>query len=157
MSIRIKPWEGCFHLPEYKTAGAAGADCYAAQATTVLCGEAKKIPLGFAIELPPGKAAFMLPRSTSIMHGFAAYGLIDSDYRGQVHVFVQYFGIGALKIERGDRICQMVIQSVDTPKFDAVDQLTETERGEGGFGSTNNQLSKAERDRIIAHHFDWMQ
>lgn len=138
MNILIKPWEGCFKLPEYKTAGAAGADCYVAE--NVFFGENSvvKVPLGFAIELPPHFAAFILPRSSSFMSGLHVTGLIDSDYRGQVFASVSWEKCAPLMIRRGERICQMVIQIIARTEFAVVDQLSETQRGEAGFGSTGN-------------------
>ena len=95
------------------------------------------IPLGFAIELPEGYEAVIRPRSGLMRKGIdELIGTIDSDYRGEVMACLVNNTEGRVKIYNGDRICQMKIQVAEQFSFKVVDRLSETERGEGGFGST---------------------
>jgi dUTP pyrophosphatase len=97
------------------------------------------IPLGFAIELPKDKKLEIYSRSGMAIKGLVvnnAPGQVDSDYRGCVCVIVKNVGPEALKISNGDRICQGAIVDVIKSDFELVEELTETDRGEGGFGHT---------------------
>ena len=129
-------------LPSYETPGSAGADIQAAveRPLTLQPGERGLIPAGFAIALPPGYEAQVRPRSgLAVKNGLTvlnAPGTIDSDYRGEVKVPVINLGQEAFVIERGMRIAQMVIAPVVQGDFSEVDDLDETQRGTGGFGST---------------------
>ncbi|MCQ2081675.1 MAG: dUTP diphosphatase [Lachnospiraceae bacterium] len=138
-------------IPERKTAGAAGFDCYANEDITVESGERKLVKLGFALQMPSDFCAYILPRSGLTKSGIdVATGLIDSDYRAEVSanvinnrkLKVNYDDDGDMKdesafvIHKGDRICQLVIQKIPTVNVSIVDELAKTERGEGGFGST---------------------
>ena len=141
MKIKIKLFEGG-RLPEYKTDGSACADCYCNLASdeieipplfTVL------IPLGFALEIPEGYEVVVEPRS-SFAHkykGLVIHGEIDSDYRGQLMANVCNMNhINSLKIENGQRICQIKLLPVYHMDFEVVSELSETNRSENGFGST---------------------
>ena len=129
-------------LPEYKTEGAAGMDLCAAIEEPIELKplERKLIPTGLKIELEHGYEAQIRPRSgLSIKHGISlinCVGTIDEDYRGEVCVPLVNISNTAYTIEPQERIAQMVISKVEQAKIEVVTQLTETIRGEGGFGST---------------------
>ena len=131
-------------LPSYETDLAAGADVRAAlpegEPLTLAPGERFMVPTGIAIALPPGWEAQMRPRSgLAAKHGIAcvnAPGTIDADYRGELRVILINHGTEDFTINRGDRIGQMVIAPVFQAVYEEVDELDETARGTGGFGST---------------------
>lgn len=131
-------------LPSYETDLAAGADVRAAlpegEPLTLAPGERFMVPTGIAIALPPGWEAQMRPRSgLAAKHGIAcvnAPGTIDADYRGELKVILINHGAEDFTINRGDRIGQMVIAPVFQAVYEEVDELDETARGTGGFGST---------------------
>jgi dUTP pyrophosphatase len=93
-----------------------------------------------SVALPEGYVALIHPRSgLALKHGVTVLntpGTIDSGYRGEVSVLLYNAGSEAFTVERGDRIAQMVIQKFETAEFEVVDALTDTDRGDGGFGST---------------------
>lgn len=129
-------------LPEYKTEGAAGMDLCAAIEEPVELKplERKLIPTGLKIELEHGYEAQIRPRSgMSIKHGITlinCVGTIDEDYRGEVCVAVVNISNNTYTIQPDERIAQMVITKYEQAKIEVVTELTDTTRGEGGFGST---------------------
>ena len=129
-------------LPQYETAGSAGADIRAAVDAPLRLepGQRALVPAGFAMALPAGYEAQVRPRSgLAVKNGITvlnAPGTIDSDYRGEVRVPLINLGDEAFTVERGMRIAQLVIAPVVQAGFDEVADLSETERGAGGFGST---------------------
>lgn len=129
-------------LPEYKTEGAAGMDlCAAIDEPIVLKPlERKLIPTGLKIELEHGYEAQVRPRSgLSIKHGITlinCIGTIDEDYRGEVCIPVVNISNEEYIIQPDERIAQIVIAKYEQAKIEVVTELTETVRGEGGFGST---------------------
>ncbi len=129
-------------LPEYKTEGAAGMDLCAAISKPLELKPLERtlIPTGLKIELEHGYEAQIRPRSgMSIKHGITlinCVGTIDEDYRGEVCVPVVNISNKAYTIQPQERIAQMVISKYEQAKIEVVTQLTETIRGEGGFGST---------------------
>ena len=129
-------------LPEYKTEGAAGMDLCAAISEPIELKplERKLIPTGLKIELEHGYEAQVRPRSgLSIKHGITlinCVGTIDEDYRGEVCVPIVNISNEAYTIQPDERIAQMVIARAEQAKIEVVTGLTDTERGEGGFGST---------------------
>lgn len=129
-------------LPTYKTDHAAGMDLRAAVETDVDLkpGERKLIPTGLKMALPVGYEAQIRPRSgLAYRHGITMLntpGTIDADYRGEVKVLAINLGQEIFTIEHGDRIAQMVIAPVTHVQVEEPDELPDTERGEGGFGST---------------------
>lgn len=129
--------------PEYKTSGSAGMDLSACIDEDVMIkkGETVLVPTGIAIALPDNNSvAYIYARSgLSIKHGIMlanGVGVIDSDYRGEIKVGLINLGKEDYVIKKGDRIAQMVFAPVLIAETEVVDELTETERGEGGFGST---------------------
>jgi len=138
MSLLIKPIHPDFTPPRYATAGAAGFDLHAMEGGSVAPGQIAKIPLGFAVAVPEGHAMLITTRSghglkfgAGVPHG---YGLIDSDYRGEL--FMVLCAEKVMSWAKGDRIGQAVIVPVAHARFDLVDELPGTDRGNGGFGST---------------------
>ena len=129
-------------LPEYKTEGAAGMDLCAAISEPIELKplERKLIPTGLKIELEHGYEAQVRPRSgLSIKHGITlinCVGTIDEDYRGEVCVPIVNISNEAYTIQPDERLAQMVIARAEQAKIEVVTGLTDTERGEGGFGST---------------------
>jgi dUTP pyrophosphatase len=127
-------------VPQYKTAGAAGADLVACneEPITLWPEGVIVVPLGFAIELPPGYEAQVRPRSGLALRGVSVAnspGTVDSDFSGCVGVILRNLG-ETLVIHKGDRIAQMVICRAAQAEFEVVDELSDTARGTGGFGST---------------------
>ena len=129
-------------LPDYATPGAAALDLRAAVGSETILqpGERKLIPTGIRIAIPEGYEGQVRPRSgLAIKHGIGLVnspGTIDSDYRGPVQVIVINLGADAFIIRRGDRIAQLVIAPVTRARLEESDSLPETERSDGGFGST---------------------
>lgn len=129
-------------LPKYATKGAAGLDLYAAVADKLELkpGEWQLVPTGIAIALPAGYEAQIRPRSgLAFNHGVTilnAPGTIDNDYRGEIKVMLMNVSKTPFLIERGMRIGQMVISTITQVDMVKRDTLPETDRGEGGFGST---------------------
>ena len=129
-------------LPYYATEGAVGMDIVAAidRPKCIQPGEIMAIPTGFAMELPAGYEAQIRPRSgLALNHGVTianAPGTIDSDYRGEISVILLNNGNQAFTITRGMRVAQMVLAAVTIITPIEVDDLVETKRSAGGFGST---------------------
>lgn len=145
-TIRVErlPHAEGLDLPAYETAGSAGMDLRAALAEgeTLLLepGQRKLIPTGLKIALEPGYEAQVRPRSgLALKHGISAPnapGTIDSDYRGEIGVILINHGELPFEIKRGDRVAQMVIARYEQAQMVEVPALDETDRGDGGFGST---------------------
>ncbi len=129
-------------MPTYGTEYSAGADLYACvdAPVTILPGETKSIPTGLAVEIPVGYAGLVYARSGMACKRDLApankVGVVDSDYRGELLVMLHNHGQNPQTVNAGERIAQMVITPVMTPTFTLVDELTDTMRGTGGFGST---------------------
>lgn len=131
-------------LPAYETASAAGMDLRAAiegdEAQVIAPGDILIVPTGIALGIPEGFEAQVRPRSgLAAKHGVTVLnspGTIDADYRGEIKVILINHGRKPYEIRRGDRIAQMVFASVVRADLVVVDQLTSSERGDGGFGST---------------------
>lgn len=148
MNIQITRVHRDALLPQYQTAGAAGADVYACldEPVTLQPMERRLIPTGLAVAVPRGYEAQVRARSgLSIKHGITmvnGVGTIDADYRGEFGVLVINLGQEAFTIEHGMRIAQMVIARHKRAEWIEVDKLDETERGEGGYGSTGYRAEK---------------
>ncbi len=143
-TLKIKKLNEKAVIPERATAGSAGMDLYAVldEPITLKQGETALIPTGIAIALESAnEVALIFPRSgLSIKHGIGllnSVGVIDSDYRGEIKVGVINQIDKEYTIEPNERIAQMVIMPVCLPEIKEVEELDETERGTGGFGSTN--------------------
>lgn len=126
-------------IPVYKNES-NGADCYSTISDVIEPGGKLMVPLGFAMELPEGYCALLIPRSSLATKQRLTLanspGLIDTDYRGEVCACIVNEGNEPQIINEGDRVCQLLI--LETPKvsFNSVEELSDTERGTGGFGST---------------------
>lgn len=126
-------------LPKIANEGDAAFDMYANDTATLYPGEQVKISLGIRMEVPDNHAALLVPRSSTGsrgMHLANVIGVVDPSYRGVVMANVKNNSDELMMIERGDRICQMLVIPVWTPKLQVVEELSETTRGEGGFGSS---------------------
>ena len=129
-------------MPGYQTEHAAGMDLHAAltESVPIAPGGIVMIPLGFAMAIPPGYEAQVRPRSgLASKHGVTlpnAPGTIDADYRGEVSVPLINLGAEPFVVEPGTRIAQMIIAPVSHVTVVEVEQLDDTSRGAGGFGST---------------------
>ena len=139
---RIRASAAPLPLPAYATAGAAGMDLLADvdEPLIIAVGARILVPTGLAFEIPRGFEAQIRPRSgLALRHGITlpnSPGTIDSDYRGEVQVIVANLGSEPFTVQRGDRIAQMVIAPVVRAELYEADEISDTERGSGGFGHT---------------------
>jgi dUTP pyrophosphatase len=137
--MRLPHGEG-LPLPSYATAHAAGLDVVAAEDLMLAPGARAAVATGFAIAIPEGYEVQVRPRSgLALKHGITCLntpGTIDADYRGEVKVILANLGTDPFAVARGERIAQLVPAAVQRATFDEVEELDETARGQGGFGST---------------------
>ncbi|MEP6019729.1 MAG: dUTP diphosphatase [Paracoccaceae bacterium] len=141
---RVPDSDPSIALPSYETAGAAGADIRAnlqdGAPVSLAPGERALIPTGLCMEIPPGFEVQVRPRSgLAHKHGIAlvnAPGTIDSDYRGPVGVILLNTSTHPFVVEHGSRIAQLVVAPVVQASFNMTDELADSARGKGGFGST---------------------
>jgi dUTP pyrophosphatase len=142
IDIRLKrlPHGEGLPLPSYATEHAAGMDVVAAEELTLVPGARHAVATGFAIAIPEGYEVQVRPRSgLALKIGITCLntpGTIDADYRGEVKVILANLGTEPFAIRRGDRIAQLVPAPVQRARFAEVEQLDDTARGAGGFGST---------------------
>jgi dUTP pyrophosphatase len=144
VEIRQLPHGEGLALPAYQSAHAAGLDLLAAVAEdtplVLAPGKYALVPTGLTIALPPGYEAQVRPRSgLAAKHGITVLnspGTIDADYRGEIGVLLINHGAAPFSIRRGERVAQMVISAVTMAELVAVESLSATDRGAGGFGST---------------------
>ena len=125
-------------LPEYGSAGAAGADLRASDALVIPSGGRAAVPTAVRPEIPPGHAGLVWPRSgLAVRHGIDTLaGVIDADYRGELKVVLVNHGDEPFAIAAGDRIAQLLVQRVERARFASAPSVEDTGRGQGGFGST---------------------
>lgn len=141
-AISVKRLHPQAQLPTYGTPEAAGADLYACleESLVVEPGETVFVPTGLALEVPKGCAGLVYARSgLACKQGLAPankVGVIDSDYRGEIRVVLHNHGKTPQTISHGQRIAQLIITPVLTPAYEEAEELTDTSRGSGGFGST---------------------
>jgi dUTP pyrophosphatase len=130
-------------LPSYATAGAAGMDVVAAESLTLAPGARHAVATGFAIAIPAGYEVQVRPRSgLALKNGLTCLntpGTIDEDYRGEVKVILANLGSEPFEIVRGERIAQLVAAPVQRARFAETAELSDTDRGAGGFGSTGRR------------------
>lgn len=128
-------------LPAYAQPGDAGADLRSTQSLTIQPGERALVSTGVRIALPDGHLAFVVPRSgLAVKHGISIVntpGTIDAGYRGEIKVIlINHDPSAPFSVEVGDRIAQLIVMPFVQAKFSVVSELSESERGTGGFGST---------------------
>jgi dUTP pyrophosphatase len=145
VKVKRLPHFGELELPAYATEGAAGMDVVAAEDVTLAPGGRHAVATGLAIAIPPGFEIQVRPRSgLALKHGISVPntpGTIDSDYRGELKVILINHGAAPFEVRRGDRIAQLVIAPVVRACWLKVDELDETARGAGGFGSTGGVVA----------------
>lgn len=145
IDVQVLPEAEGLDLPEYASPGSAGMDLRAAVADelTLQPGQIRLVTTGLRLAIPPGYEAQIRPRSgLALKHGITipnAPGTIDSDYRGVLQVILANTGPEPFTVSRGDRIAQMVIAPVTQAALNSVPDLDDTERGEGGFGSSGTE------------------
>ena len=145
--VRVKRLPGAedLPLPAYATAGAAGMDVVSAEDVTLAPGARHAVATGLAMAIPHGFEIQVRPRSgLALKHGVTVPntpGTIDSDYRGELKVIMINLGAEPFAIRRGDRVAQLVLAPVTQANWLEADELDETARGEGGFGSTGGVVA----------------
>ena len=145
MNIKVKKLKPDATVPTMGSKFAAGADLYSAEDADVVIepSETKFIGTGLAMEIPEGYVGLVYARSgIACKRGLAPankVGVVDSDYRGEIKVALHNHGKEAQTVEKGERIAQMVIAPYLSVNYEEADALSETERGEGGFGSTGRK------------------
>lgn len=141
-TVRVKKLKDSAKLPTYGTEQAAGADLYACidNPVTIQPGGSAWIPTGIALEVPRGCAGLIYARSgMACKRGLAPankVGVVDSDYRGEITVVLYNHGNEAQTVTNGERVAQFIITPVLTPCYEEVQDLSDTARSTGGFGST---------------------
>lgn len=129
-------------VPSYQTSGSCGIDLYCAnkEDITINPNESAKVDTGIKIAIPEGYFGAIYPRSsTGVKKNLMlanTVGIIDSDYRGEIMVYFYNYGKNLQVIKNGDRLAQLVIQPYSRMEIELVDELDDTDRGDGGFGST---------------------
>ena len=143
LNVKIKRLHPTVTLPEYASDAAAGMDLHAAidEPTVIPAHSRVRIPCGFAIAPERNDIAALLFARSGLAHkkGLApsnAVGVVDSDYRGEIKVVLLNHGKVPQTVEHGERVAQFLITPVLTPQYEEVEELTDTDRGTGGFGST---------------------
>jgi dUTP pyrophosphatase len=143
MSLRVRRLDPRAKLPVRSHPGDAGLDLHALEGTVLWPGDRAQVRTGIAVEIPDGQAGLVLPRSgLAARHGIAlvnAPGLIDAGYRGEIQVLLLNTDRHeTFELSEGDRIAQLVLVEICTPVLIEVDELTSSQRGADGFGSTGS-------------------
>lgn len=140
IKLPVKRLDPSIELPAYAREGDAGLDLRAAHEATLEPGGRGLVGTGLAVAIPPGYAGLVLPRSgLALSQGVTvlnAPGLVDAGYRGELKVLLVNHGEKPVTVRRGDRVAQLVVQSVEQAEPIEVGELPPSERGAGGFGST---------------------
>ena len=140
MKVLIQKVHEDAKLPEFAHEEDAGADLYSVEETQISPSEIKLVATGIKIAVPKGFEAQVRPKSgLSLNHGITVLntpGTIDAGYRGEVKVILANFGKEIFKIEKGSKIAQLIFNKIENPIFEITEQLPESTRKEGGFGST---------------------
>ena len=144
IDVKIKFVGTHTQLPEYKTAGAAAVDLIAdtRDGTVIYAGETVIINTGIAVEVPPGYAAKVMPRSGQALRALQVAnspGLIDEDYRGELGVILYNASDAAISLKQYERIAQLMFVPYVKAAFQVVTELSDTSRGTGGFGHTGSK------------------
>jgi len=142
MNLKVRKLNPSAILPSYAREGDAGLDLFAVKAMVIEPGKSALVPTGIAIELPSGTEAQVRPRSgLALKHGISVLntpGTIDEGYRGEVGVILINHGANAFAVEAGMKIAQMVVSPRIQVTVEEVAELSDTQRGSGGFGSTGH-------------------
>ena len=152
MDVPVRRLDPDLPLPAYAHPGDAGADLVAAEDVELAPGERRLVPTGVALALPDGYVGLVHPRS-GLAHRLGvtvlnAPGTVDAGYRGEILVnLVNHDPAATVKISRGDRIAQLLVQRVERATFHAVDELPGTVRGAGGHGSTGGHQGLLTQER----------
>jgi dUTP pyrophosphatase len=141
LSVQVLRLDADLPLPAYAHPGDAGADLLSTVDLTLAPGERALVPTGVAIALPDGFVALVHPRSgLAARHGLSIVntpGTVDAGYRGEIKVLlINHDPVEPIELRRGDRIAQLVIQRFERARFVEVDELPDSSRGDGGYGST---------------------
>lgn len=141
MKIKLKRLHKDAKVPTYGTKNSACLDLYAVEDVIFRSGDTMCIRSGWAFEIPEGYYVEVMPRSgLSIKNSLImpnSPGIVDSDYRGEIFVYMKFLrGNGRFNIQKGDRFAQMLIKKSILVEFEEAEELNETDRGAGGFGST---------------------
>lgn len=143
MKIAVKKLNEDARIPTLGSAYAAGADLYAVEEETLDPGQTKLIHTGLAMEIPVGYGGFIFARSgLATKRGLAPankVGVVDADYRGEIMVALHNHGDQTQRIEKGERVAQMVILPFLAAEYFETDELSDTDRGAGGFGSSGRK------------------
>lgn len=143
--VKFKRLKTGAELPKKMTSGAACFDAVLPETYKPIApGEIRIVPLGFSVELPEGFEMQVRARSGLASKGLIVangIGTVDEDFRAEVGVILMNLSQSIFPLNKGDRICQLAIREVPSFEFIVVDELSETERGEGGFGSTKGHES----------------
>lgn len=143
MKIKVKKLTESAVLPTMGSAFAAGADLYADEALILLPGETRLVHTGLSMEIPEGYGGFIFARSgLATKHGLAPankVGVVDADYRGEIMVALLNHSSETQTVEKGERVAQMVIMPFLAAEYIESDTLSDTQRGQGGFGSTGTK------------------
>lgn len=138
LTIKIKKLKTDAILPNHAHTGDAGMDMYASENVHVKKGERAKVPTGVAMEIPEGYVGLVWDKSgLSMNHGLKTLGgVIDSGYRGEIMIGIANLSNEDYTIEKGHKVAQMLIQKIETPTIEEMEELEDSHRGEKGFGST---------------------
>jgi dUTP pyrophosphatase len=137
MILKIKRMDKEAKLPVYGHSGDAGMDLFSAVDYVLRAGEVYAVPTGIKMEIPPGYVGLIWDKSGLSLRGLHRLaGVVDAGYRGEVKVVLANLGADALPVEKGMKIAQMLIQPVVQVDIVDVEDLDDSSRGEGGFGST---------------------
>ncbi|WP_051688135.1 dUTP diphosphatase [Desulfofalx alkaliphila] len=142
ITLKIKKLHKNAEMPKRATAESAGFDLHCVESFTIEAGEHRPVPTGLAFEFPPGYVMLLYPRSGNAKrYGITlsnAVGVVDSDYRGEVVVLLYNSGTKPVSFQTGDRIAQAIIHRLPDIEIVECDEISDTERGQGGFGSTGS-------------------
>ena len=143
MKVAVKKLHEDAVLPSLGSAYAAGADLYSVEEVTLQPGQTALVHTGLAMEIPVGYGGFLFARSgLATKRGLAPankVGVIDADYRGEIMVALHNHGATTQTVEKGERVAQMVLLPYLAAEYFEVEQLSETDRGDGGFGSSGRK------------------
>ncbi|MEK7452863.1 MAG: dUTP diphosphatase [Patescibacteria group bacterium] len=138
MKIKFQKILSDAKIPSFAQSGDAGMDLYSSESLDIYPGEIKAVSIGVKMEIPEGYVALIWDKSgLALKSGVKTMGgVIDSGYRGEIKVIITNLSKEVLKVEKGNKIAQMLIQKFESPEIEIVEELSNTKRGDGGFGST---------------------